>query len=161
VATLEFFCNRPTVVALTEFGLDVSSIQASMTALQQAESATGVGQVVFGLEGRGKVRTIFQLLLDMETARVYLNLETGNQLAVLAEERIHMDLKVRIGTVTNNLVSKETFLTPSISILTRNRWPVAQCTSSKRVFLRLRMPLALITCAILCMCPVVLKHLYR
>jgi vacuolar protein sorting-associated protein 13A/C len=125
VATLEFFCNRPTVVALTEFGLDISSIQASMTALQQAESAIGVGQVVFGLEGRGKVRTIFQLLLDMETARVYLNLETGNQLAVLAEERIHMDLKVRIGTIIVNLVSKGTFLTPSISILSRIRWPVA------------------------------------
>lgn len=125
MATLEFFCNRPTVVALTEFGLDISSIQASMTALQQAASAIGVGQVVFGLEGRGKVRTIFQLLLDMETARVYLNLETGNQLAVLAEERIHMDLKVRIGTIIVNLVSKGTFLTPSISILSRIRWPVA------------------------------------
>lgn len=95
VATLEFFCNRPTVVALTEFGLDVSTIQAALTAAQEAAAATGVGLVVFGLAGRGKVRTIFQLLLDMDTARIYLNLEDGEQLAVLAEERIHMDLKVR------------------------------------------------------------------
>ena len=94
VATLEFFCNRPTVVALTEFGSDVSTIQAALTAAQEAALAAGIGLVVYGLQGRGKVRTIFQLLLDMDTARVYLNLEDGEQLAVMAEERIHMDLKV-------------------------------------------------------------------
>jgi vacuolar protein sorting-associated protein 13A/C len=39
---------------------------------------------------------IFQLKMNMESARIYLNKEDGSQFAVLAQERFTMDLKVRM-----------------------------------------------------------------
>lgn len=108
VATLDFFCNRPTVVTLIEFGCALSDISLADVGepLQgteglisspefQTDSAESKGRdIVRGLLGRGKSRVIFRLRMDMETARIFLNKEDGSVLAMLAQEKFQMDLKV-------------------------------------------------------------------
>eukprot|EP00850_Spirogloea_muscicola_P018627 SM000173S02996 [mRNA] locus=s173:28246:52241:- [translate_table: standard] len=108
MTTLELNCNRPTLVALMEFGahLTLDNIAQDADEPGRADAATveepEAGQVVApdtknvvsGLLGRGKTRTTFRLLMDMESAHVALNLEDGSQLATLAEENLHLDVRL-------------------------------------------------------------------
>ncbi|CAM6102066.1 unnamed protein product [Calypogeia fissa] len=109
MATLDFFCNRITVVALIDFGMEFSEIMDSDTGIPLPRASidspsptenpeAAQRDIVKGLLGRGKSRVIFQLKMDMESARIYLNKEDGSQLAVLAQERLMMDLKVYPGS---------------------------------------------------------------
>jgi vacuolar protein sorting-associated protein 13A/C len=101
MATLEFFCNRPTVVALIKFGIDVSesypreTLNAAQSGEDNATQRSPVQRdIVKGLLGEGKSRVVFRLKLDMESARIFVNMEDGSQIAMLAQEKFRMDLKV-------------------------------------------------------------------
>ncbi|KAJ7520814.1 hypothetical protein O6H91_19G024000 [Diphasiastrum complanatum] len=111
MATLDFFCNRPTVVALINFGTDISRIMEAQDALdppvksQSAEvtspdegSDSSERSIVKGLLGKGKSRIVFRLRMALKSARIYLNQEDGSQLAMLAQDKFHMDLKVYPGS---------------------------------------------------------------
>ena len=103
MATFEFFCNRPTVVALIDFGSEISEIMDMQSKVNS--NASGISssdvepfaecEVVRGLLGQGKSRIVFQLKMNMDSVRIFLNLEDGTGLAMLDQERFHMDLKVR------------------------------------------------------------------
>ncbi|KAI5061209.1 hypothetical protein GOP47_0023714 [Adiantum capillus-veneris] len=105
MATLEFFCNRPSVVALIDFGTEISAIgdqqsesaRAAVVSPESVEASTE-NTVVKGLLGQGKSRTVFHLTMGMDSVRIYLNLENGKQLAMLDQERFHMDLRVFPGS---------------------------------------------------------------
>lgn len=104
MATLDFFCNRPTVVALIEFGSQLSDspgnppttpakvVEESDT--KENPEATVPRDVVKGLLGRGKSRVVFRLKLDMESARISVNKEDGSQLGMLAQDDFRFELKV-------------------------------------------------------------------
>lgn len=112
MATLDFFCNRPTVVAIIDFGSELSEVMdmdsaapknrdglppvstGEVLAVETVE--TSERHIVKGLLGRGKSRVVFRLSMDMESARIYLNKEDGSQLAVLAQEKFVMHLNVRL-----------------------------------------------------------------
>ncbi|MCO5593425.1 hypothetical protein L7F22_047439 [Adiantum nelumboides] len=101
MATLEFFCNRPTVVAIIDFGTEISGIgdqqsESASTGVVSPESVKGSTEntVVKGLLGQGKSRTVFHLRMGMDSVRIYLNFENGKQLAMLDQEGFHMELRV-------------------------------------------------------------------
>lgn len=104
MSKLEFFCNRPTVVALIGLGLDLSSgnYAAGSTAdstvledepLMNREKNEEIGRVN-GLLGYGKGRVVFYLNMNMDSVTVFLNKEDGTQLAMLVQESFLLDLKV-------------------------------------------------------------------
>jgi vacuolar protein sorting-associated protein 13A/C len=104
MATLDFFCNRPTVVALIEFGSQLSDSPGNPPAspakvveeshTKGSPEAAVPRDVVKGLLGRGKSRVVFRLKLDMESARISVNKEDGSQLGMLAQDDFRFDLKV-------------------------------------------------------------------
>ena len=105
MTTLEFYCNRPTVSALMDLGGQLARASAGPTPPTPspgagASKAARKGPegleacVVTGLLGRGKARVVFQLNLDMERGRIFLNLEDGSQLAMLEQEKIAVEIKV-------------------------------------------------------------------
>lgn len=100
---LEFFCNRPTIVALIDFGLDISS---GYKVINDADSLgtsperplvkerTDEKGRVRGLLGFGKERVVFHLNMNVDSVTIFLNKEDGSQLAMLVQESFLMDLKV-------------------------------------------------------------------
>lgn len=104
LSKLEFFCNRPTLVALIGFGLDLSSgnYEASSTGsstvledktLVNREKNEETGRVK-GLLGYGKGRVVFYLNMNMDSVSLFLNKEDGTRLAMLVQESFLLDLKV-------------------------------------------------------------------
>ncbi|KAK8671255.1 hypothetical protein V6N13_037855 [Hibiscus sabdariffa] len=104
MSKLEFFCNRPTLVALIGFGLDLGSMSyaASVTDVNEAlddeslmnkEKAEESGRVD-GLLGHGKARVVFYLNMNVDSVTVFLNKEDGSQLAMFVQESFLLDLKV-------------------------------------------------------------------
>lgn len=113
LATLSFFCIRPTILALLNF---TDAITAEVTAdPREASSPDGNGEIksadsdtlteekpaferkdsiIKGLLGSGKDRTLFSLLLNMRQAEITLNTETGGQIASLAQEGLSCNIKV-------------------------------------------------------------------
>ncbi|XP_043709636.1 uncharacterized protein LOC122658659 isoform X2 [Telopea speciosissima] len=106
MSKLEFFCNRPTLVALIGFGLDLSSagsavsyteendiprVEASHSREKAEENARSF---VKGLLGFGKGRVVFRLNMDVDSVYVFLNKEDGSQLAMFVQESFLLDLKV-------------------------------------------------------------------
>ncbi|KAK8983318.1 hypothetical protein V6N11_073414 [Hibiscus sabdariffa] len=90
MSKLECFCNRPTLVALIGFGLDLGSMSyaASVTDVNEAlgdeswmskEKVEGSGRVD-GLLGHGKARVVFYLNVNVDSVTVFLNKEDGSQL---------------------------------------------------------------------------------
>ncbi|KAG0559465.1 hypothetical protein KC19_10G107200 [Ceratodon purpureus] len=110
MATLDFFCNRPTVVALIEFGSQLSDSSENpptppAKVLEESDTkenpeAAVARDVVKGLLGRGKSRVVFRLKLDMESARISINKEDGSQLGMLAQDDFRFELKVYPGSLT-------------------------------------------------------------
>ncbi|KAM7259519.1 hypothetical protein ACFE04_015260 [Oxalis oulophora] len=104
MSKLEFFCNRPTLVALIDLGLDVSSIGYSGSTDSDSKtpddnSLTNTGKIegtkrVKGLLGYGKDRVVFLLNMNVDNVTVFLNKEDGSQLAMFVQERFLLDLKV-------------------------------------------------------------------
>ena len=93
MSTLDF-CNRPAVVALIEFGSQMSNSREKPTV--QAKNVDGGSngrteaspacEVVKGLLGRGKSRVACRLKLAMESARISVNKEDGSKLGVLIQD---------------------------------------------------------------------------
>lgn len=108
MSKLDFFCNRPTLVALIGFGLDLSS--ANMGESDKCTTAPAEDQsscykekieengraFVKGVLGYGKGRIVFYLNMDVDSVSVFLNKEDGSQLAMFVQESFVLDLKVRI-----------------------------------------------------------------
>uniref|UniRef100_A0ACD5YZI2 Uncharacterized protein n=1 Tax=Avena sativa TaxID=4498 RepID=A0ACD5YZI2_AVESA len=104
MSALEFYCNRPTLVALIEFGVDVSMVNSvpksdpDMAAGTHSTIPTGKEHssrtVVKGLLGYGKRRTIFNMKMDVDRVSMFLNKEDGSQLAMFVQEKFLFDIKV-------------------------------------------------------------------
>lgn len=103
MSKLEFFCNRPTLVALINFGLDLSSLyvesSADMTKLSDDKPLTNKEKTeengrVKGLLGYGKGRVVFYLNMNVDSVTVFLNKEDGSTLAMFVQESFLLDLKV-------------------------------------------------------------------
>ncbi|KAG8658937.1 uncharacterized protein LOC110610326 isoform X2 [Manihot esculenta] len=110
MSKLEFFCNRPTLVALIGFGCDLSSgnpVQSNVDvdgisddkSLMNKEKAEDKG-LVKGLLGYGKHRVVFYLNMKIDSVTVFLNKEDGSQLAMLVQERFLLDLKIHPGSLS-------------------------------------------------------------
>ncbi|KAF3970469.1 hypothetical protein CMV_005848 [Castanea mollissima] len=104
MSKLEFFCNRPTLVALIGFGLDISSVSYAASStdmtktsedkpLMNKEKTEDSGHVK-GLLGFGKGRVVFFLGMNVDSVAVYLNKEDGSQLAMFVQESFLLDIKV-------------------------------------------------------------------
>lgn len=107
MSNLEFFCNRPTLVSLIEFGSNLNMVKSGLSSTSEVDSPSSVSSedkgktgedgraFVKGLLGYGKGRVVFYLNTDIDSVSVYLNKEDGSQLAMLVQERFQLDLKVR------------------------------------------------------------------
>ncbi|XP_040944166.1 uncharacterized protein [Gossypium hirsutum] len=103
MSKLEFFCNRPTLVALIGFGFDLGSV-GNKTSVTDANGTSkdkmdkGKAEesgCVEGLLGYDKARVVFYLNMDIDSVTVFLNKEDGSQLAIFVQESFLLDLKVR------------------------------------------------------------------
>lgn len=135
MSKLDFFCNRPTLVALIGFGLDLSSNMGEsdkgMTAPADDQSSdykekieeTGLA-FVKGVLGYGKGRIVFYLNMDVDSVSVFLNKEDGSQLAMFVQESFVLDLKVRIVLF---LALVPVFLFDSFNEYHTTNWLVSYC----------------------------------
>ncbi|CAL5058295.1 unnamed protein product [Urochloa decumbens] len=104
MSALEFYCNRPTLVALIEFGFDLSSVTSvprnspdkvpATQIVKPSGKEDGAPTIVKGLLGYGKRRTIFNMKMDVDRVSMFLNKEDGSQLAMFVQEKFLFDLKV-------------------------------------------------------------------
>ncbi|XP_062219043.1 uncharacterized protein LOC133918926 [Phragmites australis] len=103
MSALEFYCNRPTLVALIEFGFDISMVNSVPKSDFDTAPATQIVKptgkedgrtVVTGLLGYGKRRTIFNMKMDVDRVSMFLNKEDGSQLAMFVQEKFLFDMKV-------------------------------------------------------------------
>lgn len=105
MSKLEFFCNRSTLVALIDFGIDLSSGNNMVTSKDLPkdpdessvikEKTEELGQThVKGLLGHGKNRVVFVLNMNVNSVSVFLNKEDGSQLAMFVQESFLLDIKV-------------------------------------------------------------------
>ncbi|KAG9452487.1 hypothetical protein H6P81_005391 [Aristolochia fimbriata] len=113
LATLSFFCYRPTILAILNFVNAINAEEYSCDAPQDKsvvphgeqqqtmsdlvdDSKFSIEQdpVVRGLLGKGKSRVIFSLALNMSRAQILLMNEDGSQLATLSQTNLLADIKV-------------------------------------------------------------------
>jgi len=104
MSALEFYCNRPTLVALIEFGFDLSTVNSvpkcsldvapAIETVKPTGKEEGAPTIVKGLLGYGKRRTIFNIKMDVDRVSMFLNKEDGSQLAMFVQEKFLFDLKV-------------------------------------------------------------------
>lgn len=102
MSKLEFFCNRPTLVALIGFGMDLSSVStvSEDEAHRTPENENLLTKEkdddwrVTGLLGYGRGRVIFNLSMNVDSVCLFLNKEDGSQLAMLVQESFLLDIKV-------------------------------------------------------------------
>ncbi|XP_078433928.1 calcium-dependent lipid-binding family protein isoform X2 [Wolffia australiana] len=106
MSKLDFFCNRPTLLALIEFGVDMSYVNlvgatGPETNISEASSSNKKGSmgengyhVIKGLLGHGKGRVVFDLSMDVGSVCIYLNNEDGSKLAMFAQECFLLNIKV-------------------------------------------------------------------
>ncbi|XP_073012998.1 uncharacterized protein [Typha latifolia] len=111
MSALEFYCNRPTIVALIDFGLDLSlvnsgdsrgSILVSSTpnASSTEKKEENGRALVKGLLGYGKGRVVFNLRMDIDCVCIFLNKEDGSELAMFVQESFLLDLKVHPSSIS-------------------------------------------------------------
>ncbi|KAK8681959.1 hypothetical protein V6N13_054356 [Hibiscus sabdariffa] len=102
MSKLEFFCNRPTLVALIGFGVDLGSgsnttsvadVNETLKDTMDKEKAEESG-CIEGLLGYDKARVVFYLNMDIDSVTVLLNKEDGSQLAIFVQESFLFDFKV-------------------------------------------------------------------
>ena len=106
MSALEFYCNRPTLVALIEFGFDLSTVNSvprnspdmapATQIVKPSDKEDGASTIVKGLLGYGKRRTIFNIKMDVDRVSMFLNKEDGSQLAMFVQEKFLFDLKVSL-----------------------------------------------------------------
>lgn len=112
LASLSFFCYRPTILASMEFVNSINIEDDSSDVVKSAEAGAGRESsrndvtddtdssnlqepVVKGLLGKGKSRVVFCLLLNMARAQILLMNENGTQLATLLQNNLLTDIKVQ------------------------------------------------------------------
>lgn len=98
MSKLDFYCSRPTLVGLIDFGIELSLVAPRLSSTT-GDGFSGDNQgkehaYVKGLLGYGKSRTVFRLKMDVDSVCIYLNDEAGSQLAMFVQERFMLDLKV-------------------------------------------------------------------
>ncbi|GMQ04540.1 hypothetical protein CsSME_00049923 [Camellia sinensis var. sinensis] len=113
LATLSFFCRRPTILAIMEFVNAINIQDESCESFSDNSSAvivqhdisseemvdncqsTAVEEpMVKGLLGKGKSRIVFYLTLKMARAEILLMNENGSKLATLSQDNLLTDIKV-------------------------------------------------------------------
>ncbi|KAL6985853.1 hypothetical protein U1Q18_019226 [Sarracenia purpurea var. burkii] len=110
LATLSFFCRRPTIVAIMEFVnainlqdefcepfIDNSSVALAQPREEVVDNrlSTPVEEPILkGLLGKGKSRIIFYLTLNMARTQIILMKENGCKLATLSQDNLLTDIKV-------------------------------------------------------------------
>uniref|UniRef100_A0A1J3IH98 Putative vacuolar protein sorting-associated protein 13A n=1 Tax=Noccaea caerulescens TaxID=107243 RepID=A0A1J3IH98_NOCCA len=104
MSKLEFFCSRPTLVALIGFGLDVSAATyvendkdtntPEVDKSDNEKETNDEGGRIEGLLGYGKDRVVFYLNMNVDSVTVFLNKEDGSQLAMFVQERFVLDIKI-------------------------------------------------------------------
>ncbi|XP_071698618.1 uncharacterized protein [Rutidosis leptorrhynchoides] len=111
MSKLQFFCHRPTIVALISLGIDMGTASSGISdtgtskkedeALVQKDKSEEYGQAkVKGLLGHGKARIVFSLNMNVDSVTVYFNKEDGCQLAMLVQDSFVLDLKVHPGSIS-------------------------------------------------------------
>ncbi|CAI9095544.1 OLC1v1031527C1 [Oldenlandia corymbosa var. corymbosa] len=112
LATLSFFCRRPTILAIITFSNAINmgddnrnSFSDSSTSTEH-DDVTGenvedkLASVIYkepvakGFIGKGKSRIIFYLTLNMARAQIFLMKENGSRLATLSQDNFLTDIKV-------------------------------------------------------------------
>lgn len=112
LATLSFFCHRPTILAILEFVNDINiteekcdsdrymdnpsaaSVTESVSKPADELDSSVQESLIKGLLGIGKSRIIFQLTLNMARAQIVLMNETGASIATLSQNNLLTDIKV-------------------------------------------------------------------
>ncbi|KAL5551261.1 hypothetical protein UlMin_001437, partial [Ulmus minor] len=113
LATLSFFCRRPTILAIMDFvnainmddescesfsdnssGAIVKHGSSRQDVVDDQLSTTTQEAVVEGLLGRGKSRVVFNITLNMARAQILLMNEDETKLASLSQDNLLMDIKV-------------------------------------------------------------------
>ncbi|KAF5735104.1 hypothetical protein HS088_TW15G00604 [Tripterygium wilfordii] len=108
LATLSFFCRRPTILAIMEFvnaiNVDDESCESSTdnsSAAVVKHDVSGVDdqqlkplEEPVGLLGKGKSRVVFNLTLNMVRAQILLMNENETVLATLSQDNLLTDIKV-------------------------------------------------------------------
>ncbi|KAL6576075.1 hypothetical protein OROHE_000546 [Orobanche hederae] len=106
MSKLEFYCNRPTLVALINFGFDINSANSGVcgpklentddesVANKDKIEESGHASSIKGLLGSGKGRVVFNLHMNVDSVTMFLNMEDGSQLAVFVQESFLLDIKV-------------------------------------------------------------------
>lgn len=116
LATLSFFCRRPTIVAILEFVDSINVEDDSCESFSDSSSTANVRHevsmennvhdqqlatveepIVKGLLGKGKSRIVFSLVLNMARAQIFLMKEDEAKLAILSQDHFCTDIKVCIG----------------------------------------------------------------
>lgn len=102
MSALEFFCNRPTLFTLIEFGFRLSQVNSAAAINEnntnsvdaERKGEDGGCALVKGLLGYGKGRVVFNLVMDVDSVCIFLNKEDGSQLAKFVQESFILNLKV-------------------------------------------------------------------
>ncbi|KAL4281357.1 hypothetical protein GQ457_03G021640 [Hibiscus cannabinus] len=113
LATLSFFCRRPTILAVMDFANAVTITDENCESFSDSSSAVGVKHdissddsadnqqatnfdepVVKCLLGKGKSRIVFNLTLIMAHAQILLMNENETKLATLSQKNLLADIKV-------------------------------------------------------------------
>ncbi|CAI0538916.1 unnamed protein product [Linum tenue] len=122
LATLSFFCRRPTVLAIMEFVSAINTDEETDESVGSASAATTendrstenlvdddiVGTqepVVKGLLGKGKSRVIFNLVLNMARAEILLMNENETKLATLSQDNLLTNIKVSLLSIPTSTFS--------------------------------------------------------
>ncbi|KAD5802908.1 hypothetical protein E3N88_14268 [Mikania micrantha] len=108
MSKFEFFCHRPTIVALVSLGIDmgnassgcVSAKKDNAALVQKDRSNKHLEVKVKGLLGNGKFRVLYSLNMNVDSVTVFFNKEDGSQLAMLVQESFILDLKVHPGSIS-------------------------------------------------------------
>ncbi|XAR70581.1 hypothetical protein NMG60_11027484 [Bertholletia excelsa] len=113
LATLSFFCRRPTILAIMDFVNAINIQDESFESFSDHTSVAVAQHDIFqeedidnrhptlveeptvkGLLGKGKSRIIFYLALNMARAQILLMNENGSKLATLSQDNLLSDIKV-------------------------------------------------------------------
>jgi len=108
VATLSFFCHRPTVIAIMEFmnainlsnGSDTDKDKNTYPAtvedgtIEESKSDLEPAPTIKRLLAKGKSRIVFHLTSSMAEAQILLMNENGDRLATLSQNNLSTDIKV-------------------------------------------------------------------
>ncbi|KAI3512412.1 hypothetical protein L1887_19727 [Cichorium endivia] len=117
MSRFEFFCHRPTIVALISLGIDMGTASSGTsgpppapapappkeedeTSAQKEKADENEQAKVKGLLGHGKSRTVFSMTMNIDSVIVYLNKEDGSQLAMLVQESFMLGLKLHPGSIS-------------------------------------------------------------